>query len=237
MSIRVTRIATVAAWLACLTWLGGCSSAPKLGSLSGNADSDAAAASQPSPPPPQSSPSAWKQLTNLFAKPDAAKPDAAKPDGTDTTGSVLTQPAEPGPSGEPVAPLSKPGLLGDDPNDDVQLAKRYFRHNDFGLAERSFRAAVEKHPNDAEAWVGLAASYDRLRRFDLADRAYAAAIRLVGTTPEILNNQGFSYMLRGDYQRAHKKFEEAHAKDPANPYVQANEQLLEQAYREGKSVQ
>jgi hypothetical protein len=42
---------------------------------------------------------------------------------SETTGTIVTQPAEPGPSGEPVAPLSKPGLLGDDPNDDVQLGK------------------------------------------------------------------------------------------------------------------
>jgi hypothetical protein len=158
-------------------------------------------------------------------------------DGTDTTGSIVVQPAEPGPSGEPVAPLSKPGLLGDDPNDDVQLGKKYFRSNNFGLAEKSFRSAAEKHPRDAEAWVGLAASYDRLHRFDLADRAYAEAIRIIGPTAEILNDQGFSYMLRGDYERAHKKLEDAQAKDPANPYVQANMRLLEDSYRGGKAVQ
>jgi Tfp pilus assembly protein PilF len=172
---------------------------------------------------------------------DLGKPNdssaAAAGDSSDTTGSIVVTPAEPGPSGEPVEPLSKPGLLGDDPNDDVQLGKKYFRSNNFGLAEKSFRHAVEKHPNDAEAWVGLAASYDRLRRFDLADRAYAGAIRIVGPTAEILNNQGFSYMLRGDYARAHKKLEEAQAKDPANPYVQSNLRLLEEAYREGKAVQ
>jgi tetratricopeptide (TPR) repeat protein len=164
-------------------------------------------------------------------------PSAAAHANGDTTGSVNVQPAEPGPSGEPVKPLSKPGLLGDDPNDDLALGKRYFRRNSFGLAEKAFRTAVEKHPHDAEAWVGLAASYDRLHRFDLADRAYAEAVRIVGPTPEILNDQGFSYMLRGDYARARKKLEEAQAKDPANPYIQANLRLLEDSYREGKSVQ
>jgi hypothetical protein len=209
MSIRGARIPIVLA--ACLTGLiglGGCST---------------------------SSTTSSSTLSELFGKSDKSSQTA--PDASDTTGTVLTQPAEPGPSGEPVAPLSKPGLVGDDPNDDVQLGKKYFRANNFGLAEKSFRSAVEKHPNDAEAWVGLAASYDRLRRFDLADRAYGEAIRLVGPTAEILNNQGFSYMLRGDYTRAHKKLEEAQAKDPSNPYVQANLQLLEQSYREGKAVQ
>lgn len=162
--------------------------------------------------------------------------DAAAPAG-DTTGSIVTQPAEPGPSGEPVAPLAKPGLLGDDPNDDLALGKKYFRTNNFGLAEKSFRTAVEKHPNDAEAWVGLAASYDRLRRFDLADRAYQQALRLVGRTPEVLNNLGFSYLLRGDYARAQKTFREALAKDPHNPYIEANIHLLEESATSGKAVQ
>jgi Tfp pilus assembly protein PilF len=186
-----------------------------------------------SEPAPESSPSPWKKFGNLFNKSDSQTADAA----ADTTGTVVTQPAEPGPSGEPVRPLSKPGLIGDDPNDDVQLGKKYFRSNNFGLAEKSFRSAAEKHPNDAEAWVGLAASYDRLRRFDLADRAYSQATRLIGPTAQILNDQGFSYMLRGDYARARKKFEEAQIRDPANPYVQANLQLLEQAYHDGKAVQ
>jgi hypothetical protein len=166
---------------------------------------------------------------------DAATTDNAP--ASDTTGSIVAQPAEPGPSGEPVAPMSTPGLLGDDPNDDVQLGKKYFRSNNFGLAEKSFRSAAAQHPNDAEAWVGLAASYDRLRRFDLADRAYAQAQRIVGPTVEILNDEGFSYMLRGDYARAHKLLERAQARDPANPNVQANMQLLEDSYREGKAIQ
>jgi tetratricopeptide (TPR) repeat protein len=164
----------------------------------------------------------------------AGKPDTA---ASDTTGSIVTQPAEPGPSGEAVAPLSKPGLLGDDPNDDVQRGKKYFRANNFGLAEKAFRSAVEKHPRDAEAWVGLAASYDRLRRFDLADRAYAEAMRIVGPTVELLNDEGFSYMLRGDFPRAHKLLLQAQKKDPDNPYVQANLKLLEEGYHEGKAVQ
>jgi Flp pilus assembly protein TadD len=85
----------------------------------------------------------------------------------------------------------------------------------------------------AEAWIGLAASYDRLKRFELADRAYKAAIAIVGLTPEVLNNQGFSYMLRGDYMRARAKFSQALEKDPTNPYIQNNIDLLEESIRTG----
>ena len=67
------------------------------------------------------------------------------------------------------------------------------------------------------------------KRFDLADRAYAKAIRLVGATPEILNNQGFSYMLRGDYARARTTLLAAQAKDPASPYIQNNLQMLDES--------
>ena len=84
--------------------------------------------------------------------------------------------------------------------------------------------------------MGLAAAYDRLRRFDLADRAYRQAIRIAGATPEILNNQGFSYMLRGDYRRARATLLAARAKDPDSPYIANNLQLLEQSARKRKAV-
>ena len=147
----------------------------------------------------------------------------------DTTGSV------PPPLGQPAS--AQPGLLGSDPNDDLNLGKKQYRANNFGLAEKYFRRAVEQHPRDAEAWLGLAASYDRLRRFDLADRAYGQAIGIVGPTAEILNNQGYSYMLRGDYKKAHEKLAAAQAKDPRNKYVANNIQLLEESYRKGKAVE
>ena len=146
------------------------------------------------------------------------------------TGSV------PAPLGVPVT-SARPGLLGSDPNDELSLGKKHYRANDFGLAEKHFRRAVETHPRDAEAWLGLAASYDRLRRFDLADRAYAQAIGIVGPTVAILNNQGYSYMLRGDYKRARAALAVAQRKDPTNKYVQNNLRLLEESYRKGKAVE
>ncbi len=146
------------------------------------------------------------------------------------TGSVKT------PGLQPSDPPATPELLGKDPNDDVSIGKKFFRQGSYGLAEQRFRKAVELHPKDAEAWLGLAASYDRLKRFDLADRAYTQAIRLVGATPEIMNNQGFSYMLRGDYVRARSTLLAAQAKDPANPYIQNNLQMLDQAARKKKMV-
>ena len=120
------------------------------------------------------------------------------------------------------------------PYDDLSVGKKLFREGNFSLAERAFRRAAETDPSNSEAWVGLAASYDRQRRFDLADDAYAQAIKVAGPTPAILNNQGHSYILRGDYARAREKLLAAQAKDPANPYISANLALLEESQRTRK---
>ncbi|HEY7243276.1 MAG TPA: tetratricopeptide repeat protein [Xanthobacteraceae bacterium] len=156
-------------------------------------------------------------------------PPSAEADTT-TTGTVRPP--------DDFAPDAVPkGLLGNDPNDDLSLGKKYFRAADFGLAERHFRKAVELHPRDLESWIGLAAAYDRLRRFDLADRAYAQAMKIAGATPEILNNVGYSYMLRGDYRRARDTLLQAQAQDPGNPYIRNNLELLEASFRKGKAIQ
>jgi len=52
-----------------------------------------------------------------------------------------------------------------------------------------------------------------------------------------LNNQGFSYMLRGDFKRARQKLLAAERKDPGNKYVANNMHLLEESVRLGKQVE
>ena len=64
----------------------------------------------------------------------------------------------------------------------------------------------------------------------------AQAIRLVGSTPEVLNNQGFSYILRGDYRRARAILMEAQAAAPNNPYIKNNLRLLSASERKAKAV-
>jgi Flp pilus assembly protein TadD len=190
-------------------WLAGCTT-------DGNGISNIFDAKTPSPG------------ADAFASAQPADTDALPPLGTaGTTGSAGSAPAA----------SAAPGLLGADPNDDLNRGKLQYRAQNFGLAEKSFRRAVETHPRDAEAWLGLAASYDRLRRFDLADRAYAQAIAILGPTPEILNNQGYSYMLRGDYRRAREKLIDAQRRDPNNKYVANNLQLLADSARKGKAIE
>jgi Flp pilus assembly protein TadD len=169
--------------------------------------------------------------TNPFAALAPASP--SDPDATASTGAVAAVPAEPIADNTPTST----GVPGDDPHDDLNLGKQHYRQNSFGLAEQHFRRAVEKTPRNAEAWIGLAACYDKLRRFDLADRAYAQVVALIGETAEVLNNQGYSYLLRGDYRRARTKLLAARSKDPGNPYILNNLQLLDEAFAKRSGVQ
>jgi Flp pilus assembly protein TadD len=164
--------------------------------------------------------------------------------GCTTGGNVLTSAdlKTPGADAYASAPPSgdaqtAEGMVATDPTDDLSLGKKHYRDKNYGMAERHFRRAAEQHPRDAEAWLGLAASYDQLRRFDFADRAYAQAVAIVGPTIEILNNEGYSYMLRGDYARARAKLAAARRRDPANKYVLSNLQLLEETSRQGKAIE
>jgi Flp pilus assembly protein TadD len=176
------------------------------------------------------------ETTSLKA-PDFLTPKAEVT--ADTTGSIGTPNGlgpphdigDKGPAAEPVPPLTP-----SKPNDDVNLGRMHFREGNYGLAERYFRHAVEQGPRDADAWLGLAAAYDRLKRYDLADRAYRQLFAMLGRTPELLNNQGYSYMLRGDYAHARATLLEAQAKDPRNPYIANNIALLAESIRTHRAV-
>ena len=125
------------------------------------------------------------------------------------------------------ATVEDPGDVKYYPSDEpLRLGMEYFARGQYGISQRYFRDAVEKAPKDITAWIGLAASYDRLRRFDLADQIYAHAIKLTGETVQILNNQGYSYMLRGDLAKARLKFQKAYELDPTNPTIVNNLELL-----------
>lgn len=109
---------------------------------------------------------------------------------------------------------------------DLDAGKAQFRAGNFGLAEKHFRKAVELRADNAEAWMGLAASYDWLGRFDLADRAYERLIALTGRRPEVVNNLGYSFLLRGDKKKARELLTEAKAGMTDTRLVDANLALL-----------
>ena len=108
----------------------------------------------------------------------------------------------------------------------LERARHLLSAGNFGLAADAYRKSVEARPDNAQAWLGLAAAYDELGRFDLADRAYLRAVNLGGPTVQLLNNRGYSHLLRGDYVAARRDLTAARAKDPSNIQVSRNLALV-----------
>ncbi|MCB1387375.1 MAG: tetratricopeptide repeat protein [Nitratireductor sp.] len=118
-------------------------------------------------------------------------------------------------------------LTGDSSNRLLELGKENFALQNYGLSEKYFRQAVEVRTDNASAWAGLAASYDQLGMFDKADRAYRALKDLKGEDARVLNNMGYSYLLRGDYKKARLYLNKAQNANPGLDHIQGNLHLLE----------
>ncbi len=123
------------------------------------------------------------------------------------------------------------------PSDDyVRMGKVHFRNGDYGLAEENYRKALEVTPQDSEAWLGLAASYDKLRRFDLADKAYVQVAKYGRDNPIVLNNAGYSQLMRGNLASARKFLLRAYELAPDNPYIANNLELLGESNKSVKRI-
>jgi tetratricopeptide (TPR) repeat protein len=125
--------------------------------------------------------------------------------------------SNPDPYAEPK--LEDDFLLNNEPR---RIAEVYFERGYYGNAERYYREAVERNPGDIDSWIGLGSSYDSLNRFDLADRAYGHAARNSGVSIKLLNNQGYSFLLRGDFAKAEGLFLRAQRLDPGNLTIHNN---------------
>ncbi|WP_162249462.1 tetratricopeptide repeat protein [Pseudolabrys sp. Root1462] len=170
---------------------------------------------------------------------------AMVPPPPDVTGSIGNPKKEAEPAAETnaeIAPKAPVKLPGDETEsgtaggaaDAMRRGRDQYQANRFRDAERHFRQATELAPKSSEAWLGLAACYDRLRDFAKADHAYAKALAIAGPTSEVLNNQGYSYMLRGDFKAARDKLLAAQRQDPRNKFVENNLILLESSERKGR---
>lgn len=121
-------------------------------------------------------------------------------------------------------------------NEPARLGQTHLADGDNGLAQRQLQDAVEKNPDDGASWIGLAAAYDNIGRFDLADRAYKQARRIEGNTLEVLNNLGYSYLLRGNGREAITYFRRALALSPGNEVILNNIRILELGQRPARAT-
>ncbi len=117
--------------------------------------------------------------------------------------------------------------------------------DDAGLAERAGISALRlgnaalavgyieratKSPNASwHAWNARGVVADLQRDWLQADRAYAKAAAMAPEEAEIINNQGWSQLLRGDWTQAVRLFEKASAKDPKSQRMANNLELARAA--------
>jgi Flp pilus assembly protein TadD len=75
------------------------------------------------------------------------------------------------------------------------------------------------------AWNARGVIADLQQHWSQADNAYAEAARRSPDEPEIINNQGWSQLLRGDWKRALDVFERAARLDPHSTRIANNLEL------------
>lgn len=90
--------------------------------------------------------------------------------------------------------------------------------------------AASRHSNASwRVWNALGVVGDRARNWTEADAAYARALALAPNEAVILNNRGWSLMLRGDWRAAALLIEQAAAITPMHTRVRDNLQLVRSA--------
>jgi len=182
---------------------------------------------------------AFLALVLLSACESASKPSDLLAGATEGSPAAQTSDDDPVTTGSPASPTA--GMRGAQEGADARarqaldLGRKQFAAGDFVRAEREFGRALALDPRNVDARLARAASRDRLRRFNLADQDYETAVKIAGVSAEILNNQGYSYMLRGENGRAREVLVKARTLDPQNPYVSSNLDLLDKAERQAKT--
>lgn len=111
-------------------------------------------------------------------------------------------------------------------DDPVERGRGLVATGQYGLAIEGLSAVVTQDPHDARALSLLAISYAQLKRFDLADRYHAQALEIDPDSVVVLNNWGYSYLVRGDGDRAAALLARAAEANDGRQIVTANLALV-----------
>lgn len=117
--------------------------------------------------------------------------------------------------------------------DDESVAERggiaALKANDLGQARKLLAKAIGSPRATWRAWNAQGVLYDSERDWANADRAYAEAFVLSPQEPDVLNNKGWSLMLRGDPADALELFDDAARLEPKTSRVLNNRELAQAA--------
>lgn len=103
---------------------------------------------------------------------------------------------------------------------------------DLPRAERLLARATANPNASWRAWNARAALADMAGNWNLADEAYEKALSFEPRRAEVLNNIGWSRLLRGDWEAAIEPLEQSAQLSPANARIAANLDLARSALSE-----
>jgi Flp pilus assembly protein TadD len=103
------------------------------------------------------------------------------------------------------------------------------RAGNLGKARSLAERAVALDGASWRAWNARAVIADLQQQFDVADSAYARAAALAPDSPEVLNNQGWSLILRGEWASALLPLEKAASEDRSSRRIANNLELARAA--------
>jgi Flp pilus assembly protein TadD len=106
------------------------------------------------------------------------------------------------------------------------------RLGDLAQGEKLLDRATTYPTATWRAWNAKGVAADYRANWPVADQAYAQAARLAPDRAEVLNNIGWSLLVRGQWRNALAKFEQAAAIDPKSPRIAANLELARAAVTE-----
>lgn len=124
------------------------------------------------------------------------------------------------------------GLLAADPGNPLHFERAgisAFRTGDLGRAAAHLKRATSMPGASWRAWNARGVVADHLADPEAAELAYAQAAALAHDRPEILNNMGWSLLLRGEWERALELLERATTLDPKSRRIADNAELARAA--------
>jgi len=107
-----------------------------------------------------------------------------------------------------------------------------FHVGDLRRASAALNVATALPSGSWRAWSARGAVADLGRDWDDADLAYGRALALAPDRAEILNNRGWSLLLRGQWQEALRLLERASALEPKSHRIADNLELARAAIAE-----